>query len=258
MLMKQINFSCLCIAVVRKCCVAAYQFKKLFRQQKDSKTFSKLEDVLFSQFFPSAPSHFSKTLCCAVCLSPLVTSFLYCLLWSLMGRDGLFPPSLQHREKKDGVPNRTGRDEAGQGKLLKLKYYLKYIEFDGTEWRNGILFIPFPHLFGRSSGVKSHSPLSSWQFAEMSVLPGINGVCTQYLMNCGRRREKLHSLCSHIDSRSLTHTGLGIGQMATIFYFSELLILYCQETEGSNLHGCSWSYFGGAVLIIYCSLHLCL
>lgn len=44
------------------------------------------------------------------------------------------------------------------------KYYLNYIEFDGTEWRNGILFIPFPHLFGRSSSVRSHSLLSSWQF----------------------------------------------------------------------------------------------
>lgn len=70
-----------------------------------------------------------------------------------------------------------------------LKYYLKYIEFHRREWRNGILFIPFLHLFGRSSNVKSHSPLSSQEFAEMSVLPGINAVCTQYLMDCRRRRE---------------------------------------------------------------------
>lgn len=53
------------------------------------------------------------------------------LLWSLMGRDCLFPPSLLHREKRDGVL--IGRDEAGQGRPLMLKYYLKYIEFDGTE-----------------------------------------------------------------------------------------------------------------------------
>lgn len=92
-----------------------------------------------------------------------------------------------------------------------LRYYLKYIVFDGTKWRNGILFIPFPHLFGRTSSVKSQNPLSSWQFGEMSVLPGINAVCTQYLMDCGRRREKLHLLCSHIGGRSLTYTGLGMG-----------------------------------------------
>lgn len=92
-----------------------------------------------------------------------------------------------------------------------LRYYLKYIVFDGTKWRNGILFIPFPHLFGKTSSVKSQNPLSSWQFGEMSVLPGINAVCTQYLMDCGRRREKLHLLCSHIGGRSLTYTGLGMG-----------------------------------------------
>lgn len=135
--------------------------------------------------------------------------FSIVLLWSLVGRDGLFPPSLLHREKRDGVP--IGKYEAGRGRLLLLKYYLKYIEFGGTEWRKGISFIPFPHLFQRSSSVKSHSPLPSWQFAEMSVLPGIHAVCTQCLMDCKRRREKLHSLCSHIEGQSLTHTGLGAG-----------------------------------------------
>lgn len=174
----------------------------------------------FLSFSPVHPLIFLRLNVVLFACPPLVTSFLHCLLWSLMGRDSLFPPSLLHREKKDGVPNRIGRDEAGQWKLLMLKYYLKYIELDGTEWRNGILIISFPHLFGRGSGVKSHSPLSSWQFPEMSALPGINTVCTQDLMNCGRRRGKLHSLCSHFDGRSLTHTSLGIGLMATIFYFS--------------------------------------
>lgn len=152
---------CSCQKVL--CCSLPIQKAfQILEGQQNIQHFQK--DVLFSQSFPSAPSHFSKRLCCAVCLFSLVMSFLHCLLWSLMGRAGLFLPSLLHREKKDGVPNGTGRDEAGQRRLLMLKYYLNYIEFDGTEWRNGIFFIPFPHLFGRSSSVKSHSAPFSWQF----------------------------------------------------------------------------------------------
>lgn len=145
--------------------------------------------VLFSQSFPSAPSHFSKTLCCAVCLFPLDTSFLHFLLWSVVGRAGLFLPSLLHTEKKDRVLNRIGGDEAGQGRLLMLKYYLKYIEFDGTEWRNGILFIAFPHLFGRNGGVKSRSPLSSWEFVRCQCYLAymLSALCISWTTEGGER-----------------------------------------------------------------------
>lgn len=80
--------------------------------------------VFYFNFSPVSPFIFLP-LCCAVYLPSLVTYFLQCLLWSLMGRGGLLPPCLLHREKKDGVPRRTGRHETGQGRLLMLKYYLK-------------------------------------------------------------------------------------------------------------------------------------
>lgn len=46
--------------------------------------------------------------------------------------------------------------------------------------------------------------------AEMSLLPGINALCTQYFISCRKRKEMLHALFSHTDGRSVTCTGLGI------------------------------------------------
>lgn len=169
--MRQINFSWLCIAVIWKCCIATCQFKELFRYYKSSKIFSNLEDALFSisTFAQSSLSFswaFMLFMFICVYLSPLVTSFLQCLLWSLMGGGGLHLPHCTGRRME--CPTEQVEMKLDKGCYSCWNTIWDRMSLMGQSGETASCSLPL-HLFGVGSGVKSHSLLSSWQVSYRGV-----------------------------------------------------------------------------------------